>query len=971
MKITKKILSILLCVSLFFSMQVFALNFPDVEKNNNNGEAIDVLSSLGIIKGYEDGQFKPDKEVTRAELTSLLMRLLNLSITGTEVADSGYTDVANNHWAVYDIKTASNMGIIKGFGDGTFGPEAPVTFEQAVKMVVAMLGYESIAIEKGGWPDGYVAQGRDLGLLKNAEMVQTQPAPRKIIAQILYNALEVDLMEKKNGEESYYINFGHNLLSDYMKITKVTGMVTANSTTRLDNNESQLPEDKIEITSGGITKDYKVGNFEEIKNMVGLSVIAYTKYDEYNVNQVIQHFMSKSKLNEVAIIPKDVANFLKTNISVINENTGKITSYKLNDNAVYMYNGKSIATEDLFDDDLKLKTKFFPTIGSIKIINSGSGYDYVEIENYKNYLVKSVDTSENKIYVDNTVGDTPKDTSYISVPVDDKLDYIISIKKGTSDLTLSGIKKGNIISVKQTIESLQPGIQNIGILVSDAKKTGKITEEGTDYVVLDSKVYTVSPFIKGTDLANKIVYNASGTFYIDAFDSIAYAEFSTGSTYKYGYVIKASTKTSGEGNEANIRLFDYTSGSSVLYDFHSRVSINGKNPTNDMSEVIEALEKGAMKLDPEKVSDKIYPQPIKYVLNNQGKISEIITVEYTADNSMEIFKDSDKNSKYTAVYDSTNKYFTIDSGDKLIDSKTIIFEIPDDRSSQNEYAKRTYSYFKNDFEYDVTIIGKSESGAANIVLVYEPNVDKEIYYSTPTYIVKEMKDVLVDDELKTQLTLINFEDGKETIAYCPVANKSNIERVEIGDVIRFGKETNGDINENVYVYLDISEAQSGNEPDFATIITDYTDEPSNYPFRKVLMKQNYNKVNTSRYASITTEITGINGLYAYIFATPYAIYESGLEITDLVPEDDAFKSDSDEDGIYDKPNTIKLTASSTTMFYTINSSNEITVTKGSTEDNNILGAILSYEDHSDKCDYVYTYIVDKKLKAVYIIKTNN
>ena len=267
--------------------------------------------------------------------------------------------------------------------------------------------------------------------------------------------------------------------------------------------------------------------------------------------------MSKSELNEVVIAPKDVNIFNAANISVTNETTGRTINYKLSDNAVYMYNGKNIAKNDLFSNNLHI-----PTIGSIKIIDSGSGYDYVEIESYNNYLVKSVDTSEYLVYVDNTVGDT--NVSSIKVPVDDKLDYVVSIKKGTSNLTLSGIKKGNIISVKQTIPTLQAGIQNIGILVSDTKKTGKITEEGTDYVVLDSKQYTISPFIQGTQLATKIVYNASGTFYVDAFDSIAYAEFSTGNTYKYGYVINAGIKTSGDGNEANIRLFDYTSGSSVL-----------------------------------------------------------------------------------------------------------------------------------------------------------------------------------------------------------------------------------------------------------------------------------------------------------------------------------------------------------------------------------------------------------------------
>ena len=59
------------------------------------------------------------------------------------------------------------------------------------------------------------------------------------------------------------------------------------------------------------------------------------------------------------------------------------------------------------------------------------------------------------------------------------------------------------------------------------------------------------------------------------------------------------------------------------------------------------------------------------------------------------------------------------------------------------------------------------------------------------------------------------------------------------------------------------------------------------------------------------------------------------------------------------------------MFFTINSSNEITATKGSSEDNNVLGTILAYKDHPDKWDYVFTYIVDESLKAVYVIKTNN
>ena len=950
MKNTRKIISLLLCFCIFFSMQAFALQFPDVTEDNKNAEAIDVLSSLGIIKGYDGGDFKPDKEVTRAELTSLLMRLLNLSITGTSVADSGYTDVANNHWAVYDIKTASSMGIIKGFGDGNFGPEASVTFEQAVKMVVCMLGYESVAIDKGGWPDGYVAQARDLGLLKNAEMPQTDAAPRKIIAQVLYNSLEVDLMaERKNSDEekSYYIKNGQNLMTEYMKIEKIDGMVTATSTTRLDNLESQLPDDQIEITSRNVAAQYKVGNFESAKSMIGLSIIAYVKYDEYNVNKVIQHMMPKSKVEEVVFEADQIDSFTAERLRILNEKTGRTTDYKINPSAVYMYNGKAIDSTYLFANDLAQ-----PTVGKVRLVNSGSGYDYIEIESYKNYLVKSVDTSEFLIYVDNTVGNVTESTIY--VPVEKILDYAITIKKGTSDINLSSIKKGNIISVKQTIPAAQIGIQNIEILVSDTKKTGKITEEDVEYVKIDGTEYTISPFIEGTELASKIVYNTSGTFYMDAFNSIYYAEFSTGGAYKYAYVINAGIKTSGDGDEANIRLFDYSTSSVKLYDFHSRVTINGGS-TNSAEDIIAALEAGAAVFDDANGENNTYAQPIKYIVNNQGKISDIVTVKSPSDTSLKAVAYDE-----TSEYNSTNKYFNVNSDKPKVDSKTIIFEVPLDRFNAEGYAKRSYSYFKNNYPYEIHTVGVNESGAANIIIAYEPNVDKDVEYNTPTYIVKDIKTVSVDEEMKTRLTLINFQTGAETTEYC--ADATYIADVEIGDVIRFGKETNGDINENVYIYLDLSAVKSGSYPDEATTKAAMANK-DNYPLRKVFMAENYN----DPYRVLG--LSGVDTYYSYIFATPYSISENSFELSDLIPGEDGFKADEDNDEVFDKPaNIANLTATSSTVFYTISSNNEITITKGISDENDVMGKILSYKDYPGTNDYVYTYIVNDSLRAVYVIK---
>ena len=119
MKSLKRFLAVMLTVAMILSVTAFAADFKDVEKNNQYEEAITLLSDLGVINGYDDGTFKPDKEVTRAEMTTLLMRMLGLSKSEANMPNSYYTDTVG-HWAVYDINTATDKKIINGYGNGIF-----------------------------------------------------------------------------------------------------------------------------------------------------------------------------------------------------------------------------------------------------------------------------------------------------------------------------------------------------------------------------------------------------------------------------------------------------------------------------------------------------------------------------------------------------------------------------------------------------------------------------------------------------------------------------------------------------------------------------------------------------------------------------------------------------------------------------------------------------------------------------------
>lgn len=99
--------------------------------------SIELLVNKGIISGYEDGTFKPDNHVTRAEFVKMIASAFNL--TGEAVGE--FTDVSSDHWAYSYIKNASAAGIINGYDDGSFNPEGIITREQAAVIIYRAISF--------------------------------------------------------------------------------------------------------------------------------------------------------------------------------------------------------------------------------------------------------------------------------------------------------------------------------------------------------------------------------------------------------------------------------------------------------------------------------------------------------------------------------------------------------------------------------------------------------------------------------------------------------------------------------------------------------------------------------------------------------------------------------------------------------------------------------------------------------------
>jgi hypothetical protein len=117
--------------------------FSDVPTTFWGYYAISSLSSKGIVSGYPDGTFEPNADITRAEFAAMLAKALGLSTTGTT---GTFTDVTADDWCYGAVNAAASAGLVSGMGNNLFAPNALITREEMAVMVAKALGTKAPAI---------------------------------------------------------------------------------------------------------------------------------------------------------------------------------------------------------------------------------------------------------------------------------------------------------------------------------------------------------------------------------------------------------------------------------------------------------------------------------------------------------------------------------------------------------------------------------------------------------------------------------------------------------------------------------------------------------------------------------------------------------------------------------------------------------------------------------------------------------
>ncbi len=204
----KKFLSLVLALVMTMSLVTVsagAKDFTDDDKINYD-EAVAVLSEVGVVDGYADGNFNPDVTLNRGQAAKIICNLILGPTTASALAadTAPYSDVpATHHFAGY-ISYCAQQGIISGYADGTFRPTGTLTGYAFMKMLLGALGYDADVEGYTGanWSIQVAKQALNAGLDKgNDEFVGTKAVTREEACLYAFNTLKATMVEYSQKTE--------------------------------------------------------------------------------------------------------------------------------------------------------------------------------------------------------------------------------------------------------------------------------------------------------------------------------------------------------------------------------------------------------------------------------------------------------------------------------------------------------------------------------------------------------------------------------------------------------------------------------------------------------------------------------------------------------------------------------------------------------------------------------------------------
>ena len=493
----KKLLALVL--ALVMSMSLVTISnaaFKDADKISNK-EAVDVMAAVGVLAGYDNGEFGATDTLTRAQACKIIAYLdLGKDVAEALPAVQVFSDLPASNWAAKYVAYCADAGYVSGVGDNKFAPDEKVTGYQFGKMLLCALGYDATIEEMTGanWSIKVAKLMEKNSISKGTSKRGSANLTREEAAQYALNALEADMVD--------YENKGTNIT--------INGAVIATGASKAE-----------AVTS----KDPKYGKIND----------EATKANNNTYTVQLGEKLYDGKLTK----NPDGTDDLGHPSSVWKYKTDKIGTYA--DTADYTviatkaYDSAVAAYKDLVDDDYKgtsVATKYIngedTWTGKVKAgdvlefyLNDNDVVTRAVNTRYSIAKVTKVDTKVSKADKEDDV------TAYITLKDIDEKNTLASKVKNTEFVGFSYEKDDVILYVKADGSNK--------ILASQIAKSveGKVTATKGSKASIDGTYYDT---VKLPDLKSE------GTFYLNAADMIMEFSASVEKSGNYAYIYKVDVK---------------------------------------------------------------------------------------------------------------------------------------------------------------------------------------------------------------------------------------------------------------------------------------------------------------------------------------------------------------------------------------------------------------------------------------------
>ena len=751
MRNLKRALSLGLTATMISGLMVMgssAASYADVTSKQNE-EAIEVLKTVGIMVGDENGKFNPDAKVTRNEMAVVMCNLLDYTVASYK-GTSPFTDVPE--WAEPYVAACYTNGITSGYDAKTYGGNDTVTTGQAALMLLKALGYFQYSADFGSdWLVETTKNGSTAGLFDGVATGAKEALTRNDVAQMVLNALEADLVKaEKNGSD---VQVGDIVISGG-KATYDSRTGTDSKYAKIDNTKVdgkytiQLGEDLYDgdlVKADGADDDFgrpsvkwtfenkEVGTYADDADTVYTSSVE--KQDLYDLVGSDVYADLKSGDADFTVVVDGVDQDAKLSDYIVKNNDGDAGKGIIK---------KGATTEVFIDDDSNDVV--------IAVINSyvaqvDGDYD----KNDEELDLKALDGTE-----------LPADDTTLSA---DDFDYLDTYSDEDYVLVTVANKEIKTIALAETVEGKVTGYTQ--------KKN--VTVDGTKYEY--SKNYT-----KAVDEEMKYDLNEAYTVVLDANGYVVYSDASD-STEDYVYVAKLAETGGAKGNlEADAYFIDGTN-EVIVVDNDEDFDVKNLDAASGVWYAFDKKSNGKYELTAVKSDDQKTGTPSKDdTITTNGKA----TVDYGAstvkanNDTIFVVNDDDDITVYTGIKNVPD----VTAGSKganvavVMDGSyaDVVYIGGDDLSVSGDSDDRVYvleskpdakvdSDDNKYYEYDAIVNGKIDTIKAGSDSIFkEIGLYENISYDSDNYVDRA---VLVDGTdsdkedfmVYTDVTKITYKGG--------------------------------------------------------------------------------------------------------------------------------------------------------------------------------------------------------------------